>query len=62
MLTEYYSGDEIKEGENGGKCACVGQRRNIYRALVCKPEGDIPVVSPVNRWESNIEMNRKEIK
>jgi hypothetical protein len=41
MLTECYLGDEIKESETGGKCACMGWRRNVYKALVWKPEGDI---------------------
>jgi hypothetical protein len=58
LLAEY-SRDEIKEGEIGGACACVGERRNVYRALVGKPEGNILVVRPGNRWECNIKMNLK---
>jgi len=45
----------------GGACACVGERRNLYRALVGKTEGHMLVVRPGNRWEYNIKMSLKEI-
>ena len=40
----------------------MGERRNLYRALVGKPEGNILVVRRGNRWERNIKMSLKEIR
>jgi hypothetical protein len=40
----------------------VGERSNLYRALVGKPEGNILVVRPGNRRECNIKMILEEIR
>jgi hypothetical protein len=40
----------------------VGERRNLYRALVGKPEGNILVLRPGNRLECNIKVSLKEIR
>jgi len=54
--------DEIKKGEIGGACACVGERRNLYRALPGKTEGHMLVVGPGTRWGYNIKISLKEIR
>jgi hypothetical protein len=33
-----------------------GQRRNVYRVLVAKPEGKIPLGTPRRKWEDNTKM------
>ena len=37
------------------------QFRNVYRALVGKPEGKRPLGRPRSRWEDNITMDLKEV-
>ena len=37
------------------------QFRNVYRALVEKPEGKRPLGRPRCRWEDNISMDFKEV-
>jgi len=37
--------------------ACMGQGRGMYRALVGKPEGKIPLGRPRRRWADNIRMD-----
>jgi len=39
ILTKYYFGDAVNEGEMGGACTCIGELRNAYEILVRKPEG-----------------------
>ena len=41
--------------------ACMGERRDVYRVLVEKPEGKIPLGSPRLRWEDNIKMDLQEV-
>jgi hypothetical protein len=38
-VTQYYSSDQIEKNEMGGTCSSMGERRNVYRVLVGKPEG-----------------------
>jgi len=40
-----------------GHVALMGERRDVYRVLVGKPEGKTPLVRPWRRWEDNIEMD-----
>jgi hypothetical protein len=35
----------------------MGQGRGVYRVLVGRPEGKIPLARPRCRWEDNIKMN-----
>jgi hypothetical protein len=35
----------------------MGERRDVYRVLVGKPEGKKPVGRPRRRWEDNIQMD-----
>jgi hypothetical protein len=35
----------------------MGEKRNAYRILVGKPEGETQLGRPRRRWEDNIKMN-----
>jgi hypothetical protein len=39
----------------------MGEKRNIYRILVGKPERKRPLGRPRRRWEDNIRMYLREI-
>jgi hypothetical protein len=39
----------------------MGEKRNAYRILVGKPEGERPLGRPRRRWEDNIRMDLREI-
>ena len=39
----------------------MGERRGVYRGLVGKPEGNIPLRRPRRRWEDNIKMDLQEV-
>jgi hypothetical protein len=39
----------------------AGEKRNVYRILVRKPEGKRPLGRPRCRWEDNIKMDLGEI-
>jgi hypothetical protein len=38
----------------------MGERRDVYRVLVGKPEGKRPLGKPRHRWEDNIKKNLEE--
>jgi hypothetical protein len=44
-----------------GHVAPTGEKRNVYRILVGKPEGRRPLGRPRHRWEDNIKMDLREI-
>jgi hypothetical protein len=44
-----------------GHVSCMGERRNVYRVLVGKPEGKRPLEIPMRRWEYGIRMDLEEI-
>jgi hypothetical protein len=44
-----------------GRVACVEERRDVYRVLVGKPEGKIPLGRPRLSWEDNIKMDLQEV-
>jgi hypothetical protein len=44
-----------------GHVARVGEKRNVYRLLVGKPEGKGPLGRPRRRWIDNIKMDLLEI-
>jgi hypothetical protein len=44
-----------------GHLARMGQKRNVYRLLVGKPEGKNPLGSSRRRWIDNIKMDLLEI-
>ena len=39
----------------------IGERREVYRVLVGKPEGRRPLQRPRRRWEDNIKMDLEEV-
>jgi hypothetical protein len=41
--------------------ARIGEKRNVYRLLVGKPEGKRPLGIPRRRWINNIQMDLLEI-
>ena len=41
--------------------ACMGERRDVHRVLVGKPEGKRPLGRPRRRWEDNIKMDLQEV-
>jgi hypothetical protein len=45
----------------GGECSKNGEKRNAYRILVGKPEGNRPLGRLRRRWEDNIKMDLREI-
>jgi hypothetical protein len=42
-------------------CSTNGEKRNIYRFVVGKPEGKRQIGRPRHRWENNIKMEFREI-
>jgi hypothetical protein len=44
-----------------GHVAQMGEKRNVYRLLVGKPEGKRPLGRPRHRWIDNIKMDLLEI-
>jgi hypothetical protein len=44
-----------------GHVARMGEKRNVYRLLVGKPEGKKPLGRPRSRWIDNIKMDLLEI-
>jgi hypothetical protein len=44
-----------------GHVARMGEKRNVYRLLVGKPEGRRPLGRPRRRWIDNIKMDLLEI-
>ena len=43
-----------------GHIARMGERRDVYRVLVGKPEVKRPLGRPRRRWEDNIKMDLQE--
>jgi hypothetical protein len=41
--------------------ARMGRKRNAYRILVGRPEGNRPLGRPRHRWEDNIKLDLREI-
>jgi hypothetical protein len=45
----------------GGACSTNREKRNVYRLLVEKPEGKIPLGRPRRRWIDNIKLDLLEM-
>jgi hypothetical protein len=39
----------------------MGEERKVYRVLVGKPKGKLPLGRPRRRWEDGIRLDRMEI-
>jgi hypothetical protein len=44
----------------GGSCSTNGKKRNAYRLLVRKPEGNSPLGRPRRKWVDNIRIDLGE--
>jgi hypothetical protein len=44
-----------------GHVSRIGEKRNVYRSLVGKPEGRRPLGRPRRRWIDNINLDLLEI-
>jgi hypothetical protein len=44
-----------------GACSAYGEGGGVYRVLVGKPKGKIPLGRPRCRWEDNIKMDLQEL-
>jgi hypothetical protein len=44
-----------------GHVARMGERRNLYRVLVGKPEGKRTLERPTRRWEDGVKMDLREV-
>jgi hypothetical protein len=44
-----------------GHVAYMGERRGVYRVLVGKPQGKIPLGRPRSRWEDNTKMDLQQV-
>jgi hypothetical protein len=44
-----------------GLVARMGEKRNVYRILVGKPEGKRPLERPRRRWVDNIKIDLRDI-
>jgi hypothetical protein len=47
---------KVEEDEMGGTCGTNGEKRNVYRLLVGKPERKRPLGRPRRSWIDNIKM------
>jgi hypothetical protein len=47
--------------EWGRRGTCIGEKRNVYRLLVGKPEGKRPLGRRRCRWRDNIKMDLLEV-
>jgi hypothetical protein len=56
-----FSGDNIENHEMGGACSTYGERRDVYRDLVEKPEGKRQLGRLRRSWENNIEIDLQEV-
>jgi hypothetical protein len=45
----------------GRACSSHGEKKNTYRILVGKQEGNRPLGRPRRRWKDNIKINVREI-
>jgi hypothetical protein len=44
-----------------GHMACMGEDRKVYKGLVGKPDGKIPLGRPRRRWEDGVRVDLREI-
>jgi hypothetical protein len=52
---------KAKSMRRSGHVARMGKKRNAYRILVGRPEGEIPLGRPRRRFVDNIKMDLRKI-
>jgi hypothetical protein len=45
----------------GGACSTIGEKKNVYRLLVAKPEGKKSLGRPRRRWLDNSRMDLGDV-
>ena len=60
-LNDLYSSPDIVRVRWAGHVARMGEERGVYRVLVGKPEGKIPLGRPRRRWVNNIRMDLQKV-
>ena len=50
-----------EKNERGGHVARMGEREDVYRVFMGKPEVKIPFGRPSRRWEDNIKMDLQKV-
>jgi len=50
-----------KRMRRAGHVARMGERKDVYRVLVGKPEGKRPLGRPRRKWEDNIMLDLQEV-
>jgi hypothetical protein len=58
---KYNSTDQVKEDEMGRACSTPGQKRNVYRILLGKPERKETLGRNRHLWKDNIRMDVEEL-
>jgi hypothetical protein len=61
ICTHCCTGDKIEKNEMSGICSLDGEGGGVYRVLVRKPEGKIPLARSRPRWGDNIKMDLHEV-
>jgi hypothetical protein len=52
---------KIEKNEMGVACSAYGEKTDVYRILVGKPEGKRPLGRPRRRWEDKIKLDLQEV-
>jgi hypothetical protein len=52
----------VMKDEMGGACSKNGEKKNAFRILVGKPDGNKPLGRPRRRWVDNVKMDLKQIR
>jgi hypothetical protein len=61
LFAKYNLNYQAEEDEVRGHVARMGEKRNVYRLLVGKPEGRKPLRRPRRRWVDNVKTDLIEI-
>jgi hypothetical protein len=57
LFAKYNYNNQVENDEIGWECSTNGEKRNVYRLLIGKPEGRRPLGRPRLRWLDNIKMD-----
>jgi hypothetical protein len=59
LVTQYC--DKIEKNEMSEACSAYGERKDVYRVLMGKPEDNRPLGRTRRRWEDSIKMDLQEV-